>query len=412
MVSPSLCIKCKGKLLCGAKKCPILERHSSQKKVVSNIKGTSFQGSSPPSVFVSWKGYPKVSIAPLSPTEQTPKAALLDSPEKWFSLSQEEIVSFRESLVHSTRPISVHEAANPSYSLLDLQDLAMSDKPTDVEISLFKKPSPSLSFSDTTAPLGPRASLKKFSLTENTSVPQKVDYLVSDTAVKANTALSELYDSGLPVSYLYKLLSLGTLGVRKKRKLVPLRWSITAADDSLSKKLIEEKVKQFQQLGEILLFSSIYLDNRFFILLIPSEWSFEQLECWLPGGTWTAEAKTSQVIQDHEFYKPRKSYASNVEGAYYSARLAVAEKLVELKRQSSAIVFREIGSEYNIPLGVWVIRETVRNALSSKPLNFFDLDLALEYVSNKLSVPLSHYLAESKLIDNLKKQRRLTEWFS
>ncbi len=410
MVSSALCIKCKGKLLCGLPKCPVLERHSAKQRTVSKIKGNRFQGSSPPSVFVSWKNYPNVSIAPLSPAETIGNAALLDAPEQWFSMPQEQIIEFRESLIHSGKQISVHEASNPSYSLLDLQDLALSEKPVDVEISLYKKPSPVLSFSDTTAPLGPRALLKSMRLTENTSIPAKADYLVSDTAVKANTALAELYEKGFPVSYLYKILSLGTLGVKKNRKLVPLRWSITAADDTLSKKIINEEVKYFQELGEMQLYSSTYLDNRFHVLLIPGAWGFEQLECWLPGGTWTAEAKTPQIIQDHEFYRGRKTYASNVEGAYYSARLAIAEKLREMKRQAAAVVFREIGSEYNVPLGVWVIRETVRDALKKKPLSFQDLNLALEFVGKKLSVPLKHYLSESKVLDSLKKQKRLSDF--
>ena len=46
---------------------------------------------------------------------------------------------------------------------------------------------------------------------------------------------------------------------------------------------------------------------------------------------------------DVEFFSQRKDYASNVTGAYYAARLAVAEFLVEKKRQAAAIVFREIG---------------------------------------------------------------------
>ncbi|MDO8624526.1 MAG: hypothetical protein Q7R47_00430, partial [Candidatus Diapherotrites archaeon] len=106
----------------------------------------------------------------------------------------------------------------------------------------------------------------------NPKIPKKADYLSSDTAVKSNTAVRELYDDGLPVHYLYKILSAGTLGV-------------------------------------------------------------------------------------------------------------------------------------------WVIRETVRKALQKKPLGFSDMKLALEYIGYRLKVPLDQYLGASKLLSQLKSQKKISDWF-
>jgi hypothetical protein len=293
-----------------------------------------------------------------------------------------------------------------------VQEIAMASKPTAVEITLKSRPIPKLSFASTVAPLGPAAELKDLRLIENPHIPKKIDYLVSDTDVKSGVALQELYDDGTPVSTLHKLLSAGTLGVRRSRKFVPTRWSITAVDSGISEKMIDEKVKSCQQISEFGVFHSKYLDNAFYVLLCPGAWAFEQLECWLPGGIWTQESKTFHIVQDHELYGGRKEYASNVEGAYYAARLAVAEYLAEKKRQAAAIVFREIGQDYNIPLGVWVIRENVRHALQQKPLKFGTMQLALSYLSTKLSVPMRNYAKESALIDYLQNQRRITQYFA
>jgi hypothetical protein len=191
--------------------------------------------------------------------------------------------------------------------------------------------------------------------------------------------------------------------------LVPTRWSITAADDSISKHLVE-KIKGFQTLGELKLFHSEYLWNDFYVLLIPGGWMFEQLEAWLPGGVWTENLKEPSILQDHEFHQGRKKYVSEVAGAYYAARLGVCEYLVQTKRQAGAIVFREIGDEYKTPLGVWQIRENVRQALKQKPLTFSDLDLALKYVGTKLKIPMRYYKKRSKLLDNIKNQKRIFDW--
>ncbi len=410
MISPSLCIKCKGKLLCGMNYCPLLEKHSAHARVAKAIKGNEFSGNSPPGVFVSWYSYPKISVAPLSPPSLENNAGMLDAPEQWFGLPQEKIINFRQSLIRSSKKFSAADASNPQQALQSIQELTMSIAPVQVEVSLLKKPALKNSFHDIVAPMGPQAPLKKLSLSENPKIHKKVDYLNADIDAKAQTAVMELYSSGLPVSFLHKLLSAGTLGVQKARKLVPTRWSITAVDSNISKHLIEEKVKQFSQLGEIRLFHSNYLDNDFWVLLYPGEWSFEQLESYLPGGTWTEGAAKHHMMQDHEFYSGRKTYASNVAGAYYSARLAVAEYLVREKRQASAIVFREIGSGYTLPLGVWQIRENVRHALQQKPLAFSDFALALAFLGRKLQVPIKQYERESMLLDRLKHQRRLKDF--
>ena len=42
--------------------------------------------------------------------------------------------------------------------------------------------------------------------------------------------------------------------------------------------------------------------------------------------------------------------------------------LYENKLNAAAIVFREVGKDYAVPLGVWQIRENVRAALKEKPL--------------------------------------------
>jgi len=406
--SPQVCIRCKGKLLCGMPYCPILERYSSHRQAFSSITNNELSGSSPPAVFVSWKNYPKVGFSPLAPAGEH-NTALFDSPEKWFGKAQQEIIGFRERLVGARTNLDAGSAANPGRLLGEMQEMAMSDRPTDVEIKLDRAPSPKLSFSAFSAPTGPSANLEKFTLAENPHIPQKVDYLVSDTDVKSSIALSELFDSDIPVSYLHKILSAGLLGVKKNRKLVPTRWSITAVDSNLSEHLLD-KIRYSPTIDEIRIFHSAYLDNHFYTVLFPSAWQFEQLEAWLPGASWNVNSPSANVIQDHEPFRGRKKYASNVEGAYYAARLAVAEYLRDENAQAACLVFREIGNDYNIPLGVWVIRETMRDAMKKKPLTFQGRKLAFSYLSRKLKVPMKLYEKKSKLLDSLKHQTQLAQW--
>lgn len=412
MLNQKDCLKCKGRLWCGKKSCPLLNRFKRHKTAVEKIRDREIQGASPPSLFVTWTNYPNVSLAPMSPAGQFGETNFLDDPEEWFGKSSDEIIGYRESLIRSDTKFNVWEAKDPSYKMADIQSLAMAKNSVDVDIQLKNKPLYKLDFSSTSMPVGPRAILEEFKITDNVKVDRKVERLVGDSDAKSRVAMDELYDNnrGQKIHSLYKLLSAGLLGVQKARRLVPTRWAITAVDSNISKGLVEEKIKYLQQLGQIELFHSKYYDNDFWIMLIPGEWNFEVLECWLPGGVWTSEEKDVRIIQDHEFYEGQKGYASNVTGAYYSAKLAVAEYLLERKRQASVVVFREIGSKYDIPLGVWVIRETVRNAMEDKGMVFGEMSLAFHFLKQKLKVGIDRYKKESKVLDKVLHQKKLFDW--
>lgn len=100
------------------------------------------------------------------------------------------------------------------------------------------------------------------------------------------------------------------------------------------------------------------------------------MEGWWEAGAW-------QYGHDLEPYQGRTSYADSVTGAYYAARLSVLEHLLSRDRQAAAFVHREITEDYWAPLGVWVIREAVKNAMQGKGLPFEDIESAMRHVLRK-----------------------------
>ncbi len=409
--TPETCVKCRGRLWCGPT-CWILEKHETKQRSVAQMKEKSFSGSSPPSIFVSHYGYPKVKIAPMSPTQtmDAPQADLLDNPERWFGKTLEELVGYRTQLVRSNIPISIHAAKDPPKELQKIQEIAMASEKVDVEVELHKIPQMKLEFSHDAPPMGPTGSMKEFSLQENAKIPTKVQYLVSDTHVKAATAMEELYAKDIPIYHLSKLLSAGTLGVKENRKLTPTRWSLTATQDTIGKQLIN-RVKDFQQINEYRLYESHFLDNHFYVLLLPREWAFDILEAYRPGSFWAQEMKEVHMSCDYEFYDGRKDYAENVAGGYYAARLSVLERLDEIRKQAASVVFREIGPGYQQSLGVWQVLENTRNAMKHEPQLFESLDIALKVLESKLTVPMSQWKKNSKLLDRVQNQRRISDFF-
>jgi DNA repair protein NreA len=208
--------------------------------------------------------------------------------------------------------------------------------------------------------------------------------------------------------YLSKILSVGTLGYRKNRKLVPTRWSIVATDDTLGKAQIDN-MRNFRAIEDYEFYFGGYLGNYYAIILIPDVWSYELFEIYAGDMQGKGEFMT-----DYEGYKGRKTYASNTVGGYYAARLAITERLMERKRQASILALRFITDEYNTPLGVWVCRSAARESMNSGGLRFDTLDLILKFVKqqvfNKYRLNVDKYYDLSNLLKLIKTQKRLTDF--
>jgi DNA repair protein NreA len=407
-IPPELCVRCKGaRLLCGLARCPILDSIREQLPRVQ-VKSKELEGSSPPTLFVGRHGYPAVRVGPMLPPTHLAHASQLDDPRNWIhSANLREVVAMRASLLRSNEVVRVDEPRNPSRVLQAAQLLAMASKPADVEVTLSKVPTTPLQpkVDSISAPMGPSLAAERARVVSNPSVPRKVDALVGDTHARASEAVGELYTGGIDAYHIQRLLSAGLLGRGQHRKLVPTRWSITATDDILAQPLIE-RVKASQQLGGVELFTSEHYGNRFWLLLLPREWGFEMLERWHAGSVWSRGGSAAGV--DWEDWRGRSSYASNVGGAYYAARLSILEHLVARQRQAQPIVYREITDAYLFPLGVWVIRESVRDALALPSRSFDNLEAAVRTISMECSV--ATWYRESNLLREARVQRRLTDY--
>ncbi|MFQ6120695.1 MAG: Nre family DNA repair protein [Methanosarcinales archaeon] len=402
-INRDLCVQCKSwKLLCKRTRCPLIEQIKVQSPIIEKLKKDLFSPS-PPSFFVGWKNYPKVAVGPMALAIEYNNPSFVDNPREWYGLCIENIINYRSMLVRSKMQIKVNEASNPSRDLSNFQELVLSTDPVDVEMHLNKKPKFHPTFSEIVQPIGPSAFLKKFEITENVKIPHKVDYLYSDTDVKANNALCELYKNGYSEYYLTKLFSAGVLGTKKNRRLVPTRWAITAVDDIIGTSLIKE-IRTFPEIDVYYVYHNEYLGNHYEILFIPGCFEFEVLEAWCAGSIWGPIKGKPNIITEYEGYKGRKQYAIKQGGGYYAARLPILEKMKQIKQQAKVVIFREIYEDYYLPVGVWEVKENVRIALENKPIIQTDLESALNIIFSRLRLEKTSGLSRSTILSNLRQK--------
>ncbi len=393
-------------MLCGKTRCPVLVRVNSLMSAIPLVKSLNVEGVSPPSVFVGRIGYPNVFAGPMVPPIRG-DTSLYDMPELWFGKSMDEIVRFRSLLIRGKHRVHVNHFQE-SGKIMDLtRELALASAATDVELALKKKPRGLLVLDDNVQPYGPSAIIKDLQV-GSARWDHHIEKAHYDTDLKAASAVLGLYDNNVMVTKIQRALSVGALGTEKRRRLVPTRWSITAVDSTISKNLAN-LVKTFPIVNEIRLYESSYLENQFEVLMMPDAWSYEAIEAWYPGTVWNPAGKETVMFGDWESYDGRTTYAS-IGGCYYAARLAVCELLKKERRQASVVVLREARPGYIMPVGVWQVRENVRNAVKQKPLKFGTLEQALKRVSEKFHIPIQRWIENSRLITAARTQKKITQF--
>ena len=170
-------------------------------------------------------GYPDVQGGPLLINYR-------DNPPGWLArnLGMEDIVGIRARTI---RGRSVLQAVTGN-----LQEIALSAQPLDVDVAFENPVAFSLNFDGTIAPAGFTGSVKTLEIRGNVRVERVVDRITSDTDLSANEACIALKESAIDVYRISGLMTAGFLG--RRRKFVPTRWAITAVDDTLSTRIKKE----------------------------------------------------------------------------------------------------------------------------------------------------------------------------
>ncbi len=220
-------------------------------------------------------------------------------------------------------------------------------------------------------------------------MPRPVKKTLEDDDWQAEGAMTYLYRRGFDVYDIREILSAGALGQGENRRLVPTRWSITAVDDTIGKYL-RGTLRNATSIDETQVWYNEFMGNRFWIVLTPGQWEYELVEMKAPGSVWNPTVDSGYWLASaSEGYEGRTGYVDETAGAYYAARLGVLEHLAEEGRQAKCLVLREVTDEYWAPVGVWQIRESVRNA--------FDSDAGREMAGAEIPPSLAgeHATAES-----------------
>jgi len=383
------------------------------------VQGDALFGSTAPEIFVGRSGYPNVSTGLLSPVDRDAAAEGFATSSEWYSegLGIEDVLQRRTGMLNSTRTTAVDSvqssgrgrSAGTAYDVWEgfvgvQREVAIADHPVEVEVGLDGKPDLDVAFDDVGTPTGPRATATGADLTENPHVPRAVEKTLSDDDWQAQGAMTYLYRRGFDVYDINTILSAGALGRASERSLVPTRWSITAVDDTVGQYL-RGTLRNSDTIDKPEVWYNEYMGNRYWVLLAPGRWEFELVEMKAPQSVWNPRPETGYYMSSaHEGYEGRTGYVEETAGAYYAARLGVLEHLQERGRQAKCLVLREITDDYWAPVGVWQVREGVRNAFEGEPGVGQTFSETLSAVADQLPVSVGALRRKSELVAGLQSQ--------
>ncbi|WP_132057700.1 DNA repair protein NreA [Halorussus amylolyticus] len=374
-------------------------------------QGDTMVGSTSPSVFVGRSNYPNVSTGILSPVGAEERAAEFSVSGEWYQrgLGIDDVLQYRTGLLNSNRGANVGNVSDAWDGFLGTQrEVAIADRPVDVEIGLSNSLDLDLSVDDVTSPTGPAARATSADLTENPHVPRPVKKTLEDDDWQAQGAMTYLYRRGFDVYDINDILSAGALGRGENRRLVPTRWSITAVDDTIGK-FLRGQIRTNPSVNETQVWMNEYVGNRYWVILTPGQWEFELVEMKAPGSIWNQDPNGETWMGSaSEGFEGRTKYVEETAGAYYASRLAALEHLESVGRQAKCLVLREVSDDYWAPVGVWQIRESVRNAFDGEFGEAETFHGAVREIVPQLPVSLGDLRRKSDMLSGL--QANLTDF--
>ena len=357
--------------------------------------GKELEGSSPPSVFVGSWNYPDVYAGPMV-TPVHGDTAVMDMPESWIpeNRTQEEIIRYRLNLIRGKHRVHARDLMNRFVE--KLQDISLSASSIESEVSFTDTPT-GQSFSEEHTPFGPSAPVERLEI-QSGKWDRDLEKVFYDTDLKAADAVIDLHKKDVPFSSIQKAFSVGTMGQERGRHLVPTRWSITACDTIIGDRLLS-LVKKNPVIDSWRVHEFSSLHNNYAVILMPTGWQYEWSEAFL-----RVLGNEELVFSDHEGNRKKTEY-SPLGGCYYSCKMAVLEALARERKQAGAIILREALQGY-VPMGVFNVRENVRNAMQQPASEFEDIRAALSHISEKFTLPVQRFIDEGELLRAIIRERQ------
>ncbi|MCA9486085.1 hypothetical protein H6501_03425 [Candidatus Woesearchaeota archaeon] len=348
----------------------------------------------PASALVGEKHYPFVQTHSVSTEE---KEDNYQNNAQLVKKSYAEIIRFKAK--HLLASSQQNPVQNIKTSLLDeLQTIYKGKRPVQMETTFAKEIQFNKIFVSKVAGLsGAQNPIADLKASENSPTSKLLEKFTQED-IKAREAMLSLYRKGVNETQIIELLSLGSFGINSNRRLVPSRWAISAYDKAIDQDLYKN-VRRHRTINSYEVYAIEDKGNFFLILFFPFSYEAEIIEAF------SHTIEQDYVKNDNILHKKEPATA----GGFYATKLAMLEHLEKRQRSAACLSLRIIDG-YDLPLGVVLVRELVREALKNRPQCFSSEKELFSYIKERYA---SHYklLSHSDLLKEKRTQKTLRDFF-
>jgi hypothetical protein len=345
---------------------------------------------SPPGICVKSGKYPMLEAGFLASTEPLEHLSIYDFPEAWQGLDRDTIFTMRRHLYRFLYPVDAR-SLQPEGVVRSLQEIALSVRPIALRVEGESLQLRRLQLRNGQLPSGNDVTIKSVELLSEPET-SKVAERITEQDISAAEGIWRLLDYDYSLDQVVRLMSVGLLGKKGTRRIIPTRSSYKATINAFIDRSVMELIESPSVTAYELYMSTLFGD-RFAVLLHPGEarvdylrmdivrdrmtrgFSFEGLR------QWPTDPKTS-VFSDH-------------------ARFSVYKNLVRRNQCCHATIFHMSKEPRNQLLGPWVARAGVQETLSSEPVKLDNKDNAVELLETLLEPDFSAWAHETPLLDRL-----------
>jgi hypothetical protein len=345
---------------------------------------------SPPGICVKAGKYPMLEAGFLASNEPLEHLSIYDFPQVWQGLDRDTIFSMRRHLYRFLLPVDAR-SMQPEGVIRTLQEIALSVRPIALRVEGESLRPRGLQFRSGQLPSSNDVMIQSIELLSEPEI-SKVAERITQQDIPATEGIWRLLDYDYSLDQVVRLMSIGLLGRKKTRRILPTRSAYKATINAFIDRVVMELIES-PSISSYEIHSGNLFGDQFFVLLHPGESRVDYLSLDVSGNKITRGFAFEGLHQ----------WSSDAKTSLYSdyARFSVYRKLMRRKERCHVTVFHLMKDPRNQLLGPWISRAGVDEALASESIKFDNRENAIQLLDTLLEPEFSVWAHDTPLLDRL-----------
>ncbi len=316
--------------------------------------------------------------------------SIYDHPESWRGFDRETVLSMRKHLYRFVIPIDAREMQPEDY-IHSLQTISLSVAPVALGVEVSDLPPHRLHALGSQLPSSPIVQATSLEILSHPEI-SRVAERICKKDIPASEGVWQLLGYDYSLEQVTRWMSLGMLGRKKNRRIIPLRSAFKAVIDAFIDRSVIEFVEK-ETTETVRLYIENTCGDSFIVLSRPGEPRVDYLS--IENTTDALARGVSLEGPGHVASDPKTSvYADH-------ARYSAYRHMNETKLKSHIIIFHYSQKPQNRMLGPWLVRAGVHDALQTSPVRIDDARRAVHVLESVLQPGLDHWSVDIPLHNRL-----------